>query len=253
MYTQTQWGCEASDAVNVRYCVGGFNGFDRAKREVFKVSECKDSFIKKRETRKEGERAPWMEIVESEANFARGKPESDDPLNKMIKHKYFAHVKCSTLDPEIHGWCASFASWALSKAGYNNPMSPSSGDWLNHSTLKKIKPEEVVFGTIVVFRNKVDGKEIGTGHVAFVYGIYKNNKGNDGWVCLGGNQSNHIKFSHFRENNDGGLDIVGFYLPKDYELAKADILTDTDNYTVLTALNNNINKNLETKENDDTH
>jgi uncharacterized protein (TIGR02594 family) len=243
MYTQTQWGCEASDAVNLRYCVGGFQGLETTKKylteaaKVFKVSECENSFIKNRKTRKKGDRAPWMEIVQSEANFAKGKPESDNPLFTMIKEKYFAHVKCYNLNPKTDGWCAAFSSWALSKAGYGNPMSPRSGDWLKN--VKLVEISEPCYGAIVVIQNyDLDKKwKGGSGHITFVYGQMENN-GN--WLCLGGNQGNFIKISQYKKKDEwievkdenGKLSyyqkVEGFYLPVDYNLKEDDKLTDQD-------------------------
>lgn len=262
-YLQADWGCEDDDAYNVRRITnGGFIGVDNVQKylkrakDVFKTDECPEAF-KNRKNRpaREGERAPWMDLAFNEARMAKGVKEWDIPLSVMIQKKYHALIANDNAGYGTH-WCAAFGSWILHKAGYPNPLNRRSGNWVNHSSLKRIDDNNVIYGTIVVLQNNYyEGGRDGRGHITFVVGIYIDKNGNkDGWVCLGGNQSDRLQYSPFRKVNEYpkygyNQEIEGFYLPNSYTPTEAEQELKSYTYNEMNEqLNSKLNKDLKSDE-----
>lgn len=102
-------------------------------------------------------------------------------------------------------WCASFVSWVIQKSGYEGAGSAWSHDWKTWGDgLSKPAVGCVAF----IDWGKVDPTKNGTGHVGFVVG--KTAKGRI--VLLGGNQSDQVRYSAFKESH-----IQAYRVPKGYE------------------------------------
>ncbi len=196
-------------------------------------------------------RAPWMEIALKEAKKAKGLKESKNPLYDMIEDKYHKYTgiidnpKTKTVneaDPNSVAWCASFVSWCLGEANFDNPKSVGSRHYLEEyskskKTLKKI--EKPYYGAVTVFSD-CDSKGVTktSGHVGFVYGKLKGGK----IAVLGGNQGNKLKVSGYdctgnvfvswKEKNGTKhyKKFRGYYLPKEYEVSGSDKLKSSDNF-----------------------
>lgn len=125
-------------------------------------------------------------------------------------------------------WCAAYMNWCISQTinpitniAYKHSNSASSQAPLNNTNYKKI--DEPIYGCIVVYRAN-DGK----GHTGFLYA--KTKKG--GYILLGGNQDDTIKFSSYGEYTSRSLKkkLYGFYIPADYEITEVDKISESDLY-----------------------
>lgn len=140
-------------------------------------------------------RAPWMEIAIVEARKWAGKTEDeiDDTINY---HNETGANFLKSMSGSSNAWCASFINWSLDKTGY--------AKWRNSFRARAvavdanfIQIDKPVYGAIGL---------VGTHHVCLVYGRDKKSKH---MVCLGGNQSDQINFTVFKESTK-------FFVPMTY-------------------------------------
>ena len=86
-------------------------------------------------------------------------------------------------------WCGLFVTYVMHKAGYKAYQKGlSAREWLNWGNRCDPKP-----GAIMVF------KRAGGAHVTFCKQISA--IANDGWYCLGGNQSDMVNVQRFGQGN----------------------------------------------------
>jgi uncharacterized protein (TIGR02594 family) len=141
------------------------------------------------------ERAPWMAFAIAEAKRHKGSKETE--IEKVIN--YHAEVGATFLkglSGSDNAWCASFVGWCLQSAGYvrwrSSFRARAVADDINFAQIAR-----PVFGAIVL---------VGTHHACFLYA----RNGSTGLpVCLGGNQSDQINFTEFKET-------VRYFVPKVY-------------------------------------
>jgi len=136
----------------------------------------------------------WLTFAENEAK--RWKGETEDVISKTINYHKEVGIKLTDLIGTDHAWCASFVNYCLKCAGYNM-FSPACRAKAVQDDLNFVKIEKPVLGSIGL---------VGTHHVGFVYA---QNEGNTRPILLGGNQSDQINFTTWKE-------AVSFYLPKEY-------------------------------------
>lgn len=137
--------------------------------------------------------APWMNIALSEAKKWHGTKEDHITSNY---HALIGHGWIKNLVGTLNAWCSSFVNYCFQESGYH-----------------KTAPDP--YRAISFFRDSINFFEIkkpiygcaaSSGHHAtFVYGKSKSGA----LICLGGNQSDTIKFSPFN-----GL---RFFLPVAYK------------------------------------
>lgn len=154
-------------------------------------------------------RAPWMEIALSEAKKWGGESESeiDDTINY---HEEIGANFLKSMSGSSNAWCASFVNWSLEKSGYPKWKTPYRARAV--ATDKNfVQIEKPIYGAIGL---------IGTHHVCLVYGRDKNSKK---VVCLGGNQSDQISFTTFKEATKFFVPVT--YLPyaKDEETSAPEL------------------------------
>lgn len=131
-------------------------------------------------------RAPWMEFALYEAKRFSGAKETDIQ-NDINYHTETGATFLKSMSGTNNAWCASFVNWSLQKAGYKK--------WKNSFRARAViddknfvQLDEPVYGAITI---------IGTHHACLVYSKDKNS---DYMVCLGGNQSDQINFTVFKEH-----------------------------------------------------
>ena len=193
---------------------------------------------------------PWMEIAIAEAIKYKGIKEWVEPLASAVQdkyHTYTGHPKSTSGT----SWCASFVSWCLHQAEFDNPKSWSSQSFLNHSSLKETK---IQYGAIVVFTDCYKNGDIiyndnddSFGHVTFAVGQLENDK----YACLGGNQGNTIKVSDYdcsgnvfakNKKKTKWRKMTGVYIPKSYTKNPNDEFTSDDIYKDINEVNKKIIK-----------
>lgn len=140
-------------------------------------------------------RAPWMEVAIAEAKKWAGKKE--DEIDQTINyHQETNATFLKSMSGASNAWCASFINWSLMKAGYDK--------WKNSFRARAIASDKnfvqidlPIYGAIGL---------IGTHHVCLIYG---KDKKTDHIICLGGNQSDQINFTVFKES-------ARFFVPISY-------------------------------------
>jgi uncharacterized protein (TIGR02594 family) len=155
-----------------------------------------------------------MEIALAEYKKYKGLKEWDSDLSKKIKD-YHNTTKYNKGDGHGTAWCSSYVNWVMEKSGHEGTKSSRSLDWLNWG--KKVS--EPIFGAIAVKTRK------GGGHVGFVFA--KN--GENGVVILGGNQTDELKKSSYKNKS-----IFTYIVPANY---------NTDNIVELKEANHNYEEN----------
>jgi uncharacterized protein (TIGR02594 family) len=101
-------------------------------------------------------------------------------------------------------WCASFVNWVITQSGYQGAGSAWSHDWKKWGDGL---PKPAVGSVAFIDWGKVDSSKKGKGHVGFVVG--KTAKGRI--VLLGGNQSDQVRYTAFKESL-----IQTYRVPKGY-------------------------------------
>jgi uncharacterized protein (TIGR02594 family) len=86
---------------------------------------------------------------------------------------------------DMIAWCAAFANWCIERSGRNGSRSAASQSFLGNAAFKTTDDPNI--GDLVVFTcyDKLTGKSVGLGHVAFV----KEKPANGRIKVIGGNQS----------------------------------------------------------------
>jgi uncharacterized protein (TIGR02594 family) len=101
-------------------------------------------------------------------------------------------------------WCASYVNWVLKQSGYEGAGSSWSHDWKVWGD-GLLKP--AVGSVAFIDWGKVDPTKSGFGHVGFVVGKTAKNR----IVLLGGNQSDQVRYTAFKESH-----IQAYRVPKGY-------------------------------------
>ncbi len=198
-------------------------------------------------------RAPWMEVVLTEAREAAGVRETVTPLRQMIEDKYHPHVRLFHADAAAQAWCASFVSWVLSQKGYENPRSAGSRSFQDKNETYFTKVDQPVYGAIATWSD-YSKNEAGKykreyqGHVSFVFGKYSNSETTKRYLFLGGNQGNMLKvtdydctgkiFRCYTSRSTGAIvyrKFMGYYIPNTYNVTAADELGPDDTYATETS------------------
>lgn len=159
-------------------------------------------------------RAPWMEVTIAEAKNWAGKTEDEIDGTRNYHEETGANF-LKSMSGSSNAWCASFVNWSLDKTDY--------AKWRNSFRARAvavdiyfIQIDKPVYGAIGL---------IGTHHVCLVYGRYKKTKH---MVCLGGNQSDQINFTVFKESTKFFVPMA--YLP--FAKKEMDSGHDLDTYDV---------------------
>jgi uncharacterized protein (TIGR02594 family) len=114
------------------------------------------------------------------------------------------HATTSGAKTDESPWCASFVNWVLEQSGFDGAGSAATHKWKKWGDgLAQPAVGSVAF----IDWGKVDPAKHGKGHVGFVVG--KTAKGRI--VLLGGNQSNQVRYTAFKESL-----IQTYRVPKGY-------------------------------------
>jgi uncharacterized protein (TIGR02594 family) len=233
---------------------------------LYAIEKLKEIWEDTEEEKTEITYLPWMNYAISEAKTMEGVTECEEPLYSQGNeyHSQGGHATFCICSDKQHSnycdpnaWCASFVNWCLRQSNTSYTKSTGSQSFLSHSEFVKVS--EPVFGAIAVFTNlDGNGDFKTTGHVAFVVGKMKDNKGEDQVLCLGGNQSQTIKVSQYSLKSIKGarknqLYFRGYYIPKTYTNKLNDYKTSIVNYTDADIANQQIiNLNINSTENEST-
>lgn len=187
-------------------------------------------------------RAPWMEVVITEARAAGGVKETQSPLRQMIEDKYHDYAERRTATAE-RAWCASFVSWVLGQLGLDNPKSVSSYEFIDTRGEFFTKIDKPVYGAIATWADYTEAhKRKYTGHVTFVFGKFSNSESTNRYLFLGGNQGDMIKVTDYDctgnifycyKKSDGTKvyrKFMGYFMPNNYNVTAADELGSDDTY-----------------------
>lgn len=139
----------------------------------------------------ENRKCTWME----RALFEYMKSYNQYTLQKMVK---IYHKEGGGIDADINTpWCASFVNYILN-LGFKSPSSQCFYSKEGAKYFKKINKAK--YGAILVL-NYGNGK----GHCSFIV-----SEDDNGYYCLGGNQSNVIKKSYYKKDKK----VQGIYWPR---------------------------------------
>jgi len=140
----------------------------------------------------------WLDIAKAEI----GQKEIEGVLDNPRIIDYHRATQGGTDVHDEIPWCASFVCWCLEKAGLQHPRSKRVVDFSNYG--RKLSFEERKVGSIITFRFQAGGR-----HVCFLSDLEIHNfESGDRLCCLGGNQSNTVKYSNFLIE-----DITGIHWP----------------------------------------
>lgn len=108
------------------------------------------------------------------------------------------YAACTSLkaDDDETPWCSSFINWCFQAVDLVGTDSAAARSWLKWGT----GIEKPVEGCVVVLKRGAPP----SGHVA----LYIRDKDKDHITCLGGNQGNQVKFSHYPKS-----DVLGYRWP----------------------------------------
>ena len=121
-----------------------------------------------------------------------GTKEIPGPIHNEDIIEFHATTTLKATTDEI-SWCSSFVNWCVTKAGARGTNSAAARSWLNWGVVTK----EPLEGDIVIFSR---GKNPSSGHVGFFV------KKEAGLIhVLGGNQSDQVKISKYKE-----ADLLGY-------------------------------------------
>jgi hypothetical protein len=156
----------------------------------------------------------WMTFLLRDAQKMGGANEKVDPAFSMAT-AYLIHTMGKDpkhpeySDPGQTAWCAACGSTLMDEAGYMNPRSAASADWVKSKKLTVTAP---YFGASMVLRNykseSLDDDELtGKGHLSHLVGISPDGKW---YIGLGGNQGNTLKFSKYKVSGFTNIGAYGF-------------------------------------------
>lgn len=132
----------------------------------------------------------FIEIAEGELGVEEIVGDKDNP--RILEYHSTTTLKAT--HDEV-SWCSSFVNWVVKKAGYEGTNSAAARSWLKWG--KPIETPEV--GCIVVLKRGLPP----SGHVCFYVEDF-----NDKIKCLGGNQSNKVKYSFYPKS-----DVLSYRVP----------------------------------------
>lgn len=140
----------------------------------------------------------WISIAEEELGEAEIDGKKHNP--RILEY----HATTSRAKKDESAWCASFVNWVLTQSGYEGAGSAWSHAWkIWGDGLSKPAVGSVAF----IDWGKVDPNKNGYGHVGFVVGRTAKNR----IVLLGGNQSDQVRYTAFKESH-----IQAYRVPKGY-------------------------------------
>lgn len=146
----------------------------------------------------------WITVAEVEL----GQQEVDGKKNHNPRILEY-HATTSKATTDESPWCASFVNWVLQQSGYEGAGSAWTHDW---KTWGDGVSQPALGSVAFIDWGKVDATKIGKGHVGFVVG--KTAKGRI--VLLGGNQSDQVRYTAFKESH-----IQAYRVPKGYRPSPA--------------------------------
>lgn len=132
----------------------------------------------------------WFEIAKAEL----GTKEVQGGENPRII-EYHAITTLAAKEDEIP-WCSAFVNWCMDRAGYLGTKSAAARSWLKWGT----DIESPVPGCVVILKRGAPP----SGHVCF----YVRDVDDGRIECLGGNQSDQVKYSTYRR-----ADVLGYRWP----------------------------------------
>ena len=140
---------------------------------------------------------PWIQIAHAEIGVAEVPGPGSNP--RIVEYSKAAD---GIAEPDDVPWCSSFMNWVWKKVGLKGTGSKYARSWLKWGVgLDQFYP-----GCIVVFWRGDRNGELG--HVTF--GMKQSPAGT---LCLGGNQSDQVKYSWEDTSR-----ILAFRWPKEYPL-----------------------------------
>jgi len=133
----------------------------------------------------------WLTIAEGEI----GTKETSGPVDNKRIVEYAACTTLAAQDDETP-WCSSFVNWCMEMAGIVGTKAAAARSWLKWGR----RIEEPIEGCVVVLKRGAPP----SGHVAFYIRDYTS----DLITCLGGNQGDQVKYSHYKK-----ADVLGYRMP----------------------------------------
>lgn len=136
-----------------------------------------------------GPKPSWLKIAEGEIGTREIPDKNSEKVNNPRVLEY--HSTSGGFNSDEPAWCASFASWCLTKGGVANPRDPGVIQWKGWGTeIDKNKP---FYGCIAIINSGSSW-----GHICFVVGADFNSNGTvKALYCVGGNQSNMVRISKY--------------------------------------------------------
>ena len=134
-----------------------------------------------------GDKPIWLEIAEKEIGVKEIKGAMHN--NRIIEYHKSTEGNIDVSD-ELP-WCASFVNWCMTQAGFKGTNTKRVKDWIEWG--EEITFDERKPGAIVIFQFKNGGN-----HIAFLKNveIIEFTSGQR-ITCIGGNQSNQVKYSNY--------------------------------------------------------
>ncbi|MCP4443070.1 MAG: TIGR02594 family protein [Aureispira sp.] len=138
-----------------------------------------------------GPKPSWVKVAEGEIGTREIPDKNSSKVNNPRVLEY--HSTSGGYNSDEPAWCASFASWCLTKGGVANPRDPGVIQWKGWGTeIDKNKP---FYGCIAIIKSGSSW-----GHICFVVGADFTPDGKTkALYCLGGNQSNMVRISKYKD------------------------------------------------------
>lgn len=133
----------------------------------------------------------WLIKAEGEIGTLEIKGDKDNP-------RIVEYASCTSLhatDDETP-WCSSFVNWCMKQVGIKGTNSAAARSWLDWGRVIT-EPEE---GCVVILKRGAPP----SGHVCF----FVRNRDTETITCLGGNQADQVKYSHYSKH-----DVLGYRMP----------------------------------------
>ena len=133
----------------------------------------------------------WLLKAEAEI----GTKEIAGPVDTARIVEYASFTTLHAQDDETP-WCSAFVNWCFETSGLKGTRSAAARSWLNWGTAIE-KPVE---GCVVILKRGAPP----SGHVCF----YVREHDAEQITCLGGNQGDQVKYSHYKKS-----DVLGYRWP----------------------------------------
>lgn len=150
---------------------------------------------------------PWMD----RAVALLGTSEVAGSVDNPTIVQFFAEVGQDWIKDDETAWCAAFAGTMLKRSGYKIPVGIETVRAKAYNEDVGTKVTTPKYGDIVLLNY---GNKGIIDHVSF----YVEDLGNGLVKCLGGNQSDKVKYSNFKKE-----DIVGYYRPNPVRREEAQV------------------------------